>query len=76
MAFNITAVIVLILAAFAIVVSVVGILKFLDAFDAEYSNTTYHRRADGRICQDEKNSECLLQQDERFSGIRDQGRPE
>ena len=42
MAFNITAVIVLILAAFAIVVSVVGILKFLDAFDAEYSNTTYH----------------------------------
>ena len=42
MAFNITAVIVLILAAFAIVVSVVGILKFSDAFDAEYSNTTYH----------------------------------
>ena len=42
MAFNITAVIVLILATFAIVVSVVGILKFLDAFDAEYSNTTYH----------------------------------
>ena len=42
MAFNITAVIVLILTAFAIVVSVVGILKFSDAFDAEYSNTTYH----------------------------------
>lgn len=42
MAFNITAVIVLLLAAFAIVASVVGILKFSDAFDAEYSNTTYH----------------------------------
>ena len=42
MAFNITAVIVLILATFGIVVSVVGILKFSDAFDAEYSNTTYH----------------------------------
>ena len=42
MAFNITAVIVLLLAAFGIVVSVVGILKFSDAFDAEYSNTTYH----------------------------------
>ena len=42
MAFNITAVIVLLLAAFGIVVSVVGILKFSDALDAEYSNTTYH----------------------------------
>lgn len=42
MAFNITAVIVLILATFGIVVSIVGILKFSDAFDAEYSNTTYH----------------------------------
>ena len=92
MAFNITAVIVLLLAAFGIVVSVVGILKFSDALDAEYSNTTYHIAdtaaslvngdhideylAGGRICQDEEDSQCLLQQDERFPGIRHQSRSE
>ena len=42
MAFNIIAVIVLLMIVFGVVVSVAGILKFSKAFDLEYSNTTYH----------------------------------
>lgn len=42
MAFNITAVIMLLLIAFGTFVCVAGIWKFSSAFDDEYSNTTYH----------------------------------
>ena len=42
MAFNITAVIMLLIVAFGTFVCVAGIWKFSSAFDDEYSNTTYH----------------------------------